>query len=180
MNLAEKIFTLRKQCGMSQEELAEKLNVSRQAVSRWEVGSAQPDAENVLNLSRLFGVTADYLLNDDYESDRDVPIVKKTESVTKNTLLQTMAAVWVAAFGLCGNLIFYVLSRFVQVRVPYVTYQNGEKLYTWSGDHLGYSYRYFIETHNLEFLTVLLWLLTAGGLGYLGYIIYCRKKQKRG
>ena len=58
--------------------LAERLNVSRQAVSRWEMGSALPDASNILQLSRLFGVTADYLLNDEYESDRDVPVVKKT------------------------------------------------------------------------------------------------------
>ena len=59
MTLPEKILRLRKQSGMSQEELAQKLEVSRQAVSRWEVGSAQPDASNILQLSRLFGVTAE-------------------------------------------------------------------------------------------------------------------------
>lgn len=53
MMLSEKILHLRKQQGMSQENLAEKLNVSRQAVSRWEMGSAQPDAGNILQLSRL-------------------------------------------------------------------------------------------------------------------------------
>lgn len=80
MKLSDKIIKLRKQSGMSQEELAEKLNVSRQAISRWEVGSAQPDASNVLQLSKLFGVTADYLLNDDYESDNDLPKVKEIKS----------------------------------------------------------------------------------------------------
>ncbi len=64
MTLPEKILALRKQRGLSQEELAGRLQVSRQAVSRWEVGSAQPDAHNILQLSRLFGVTADYLLDD--------------------------------------------------------------------------------------------------------------------
>lgn len=83
MTLPEKILRLRKQSGMSQEELAQKLEVSRQAVSRWEVGSAQPDASNILQLSRLFGVTADYLLNDDYESDRDLPAVRNTETAAK-------------------------------------------------------------------------------------------------
>ncbi|WP_300714401.1 helix-turn-helix transcriptional regulator [uncultured Acetatifactor sp.] len=58
MTLSEKILDLRKQQGMSQENLAEKLGVSRQAVSRWEVGSALPDASNIRQLSRLFGVTA--------------------------------------------------------------------------------------------------------------------------
>ena len=51
MTLSEKILDLRKQQGMSQENLAEKLGVSRQAVSRWEVGSALPDASNIRQLS---------------------------------------------------------------------------------------------------------------------------------
>ncbi len=62
MGLNEKIVELRKAQALSQEELAEKLNVSRQAVSRWETGTAMPDAANLLQLSRLFGVTTDYLL----------------------------------------------------------------------------------------------------------------------
>ncbi len=64
MTLSEKILTLRKGSGMSQEELADKLNVSRQAISRWEMGTAMPDVTNVLGLSKLFGVTTDYLLHD--------------------------------------------------------------------------------------------------------------------
>lgn len=76
MKLAEKILALRKSRGLSQEELAEKLNVSRQAISRWENGTALPDASNILQLSKIFGVTADYLLNDSYQSDNDVPKVK--------------------------------------------------------------------------------------------------------
>jgi len=77
MKLSEKIFALRKSHGLSQEELAEKLDVSRQAVSRWENGSALPDAQNVLRLSKLFHVTADYLLNDGYQSDDDLPKVQQ-------------------------------------------------------------------------------------------------------
>ena len=64
MQLAEKILALRKDRGMSQEDLAASLGVTRQTVSRWEVGSAQPDAENLLQLSLLFDVSADYLLRD--------------------------------------------------------------------------------------------------------------------
>ncbi len=76
MRLSDKIVELRKTNGWSQEELAEKLNVSRQAISRWEGAAAQPDATNILQLSKLFGVTTDYLLNDEYESDNDLPKVK--------------------------------------------------------------------------------------------------------
>lgn len=83
MNLTEKILFLRKKQGMSQEELAEKMNVSRQSVSRWEVGTAWPDATNILQLSKIFGVTTDYLLNDDYESDEDIPCVKEVQDSQK-------------------------------------------------------------------------------------------------
>ncbi len=80
MKLSDKIIRLRKSNGWSQEDLAEKLNVSRQAISRWEGATAQPDAANILQLSKLFGVTTDYLLNDEYESDNDLPKVKQLNS----------------------------------------------------------------------------------------------------
>ena len=67
MKLPEKIFDLRKRQGLSQEALAEKLHVSRQTVSRWETGSALPDAGNIVQLSRLFGITADELLDDGWD-----------------------------------------------------------------------------------------------------------------
>lgn len=78
--LSDKIIKLRKINGLSQEELGEKLNVSRQAISRWESNTAQPDATNILKLSKLFGVTTDYLLNDEFESDNDLPKVKEIKS----------------------------------------------------------------------------------------------------
>lgn len=77
MKLSDKIVSLRKSNGWSQEKLAEKLNISRQAISRWESDTAQPDVSNILQLSKLFGVTTDYLLNEDYESDNDLPKVKE-------------------------------------------------------------------------------------------------------
>lgn len=80
MKLADKIIQLRKSRGLSQDALAEKLNVSRQAISRWEMGTAMPDAANILQLSKLFGVSTDYLLNDDYQSDDDIPKVKEAKA----------------------------------------------------------------------------------------------------
>ena len=69
MTLPDKIIKHRKANGWSQEDFAEKLNLSRQAISRWENGTALPDAQNILQISKLFHVTTDYLLNDDYEND---------------------------------------------------------------------------------------------------------------
>ncbi len=65
MILADKITELRKKNGWSQEELAEKMDVSRQAVSKWESAQSVPDLNRVLQLSELFGVSTDYLLKDD-------------------------------------------------------------------------------------------------------------------
>lgn len=67
MTLSEKLLALRKKSGMSQEELAAKAGVSRQSVSRWEMGTALPDAQNLLELSRIFRVSADFLLRDEID-----------------------------------------------------------------------------------------------------------------
>lgn len=64
MKLAEKIIRLRKQKGWSQEELAERLEVSRQSVSKWESGLSNPDLDKILSMSELFGVSTDELLKD--------------------------------------------------------------------------------------------------------------------
>ena len=69
MILADKIIRLRKKLGWSQEELAEKMNVSRQAVSKWKGAQTIPDLGKVLQLSQLFGVTTDYLLKDEIENE---------------------------------------------------------------------------------------------------------------
>ena len=67
MILAEKISEERKKNGWSQEELAEKLSVSRQSVSKWESGQSVPDLNRILEMARIFGVTTDYLLKDEIE-----------------------------------------------------------------------------------------------------------------
>lgn len=163
MTLPEKILRLRKQSGMSQEELAQKLEVSRQAVSRWEVGSAQPDASNILQLSRLFGVTADYLLNDDYESDRDLPAVRNTETTAKWRMKRIILG-YAAAMGLLGNFIIYILSRAIEVAVPRVRVENGVKTYTWNADLTGRSFKYFVQEYDLQLLVWAFWIIFAAGL----------------
>ena len=67
---------------MSQEELAEKVNVSRQAVSKWEGAQSVPDLDKILTLSEIFGVSTDYLLKDDFETEEYIP----TDSGDKTSL----------------------------------------------------------------------------------------------
>ena len=64
MELHEKLYTLRKEKGLSQQAVAEALHVSRQAISRWELGTSVPTTENLSSLSKLYDVSLDHLLND--------------------------------------------------------------------------------------------------------------------
>ena len=101
MNVSEKIRTLRKSKGMSQEELAGQVNISRQAVSRWENGTALPDADNIVQLSKLFGVTTDYLLMDSYESDEDSPKIKENNKILHANLTRLAIIFQAAVLNAC-------------------------------------------------------------------------------
>ena len=78
MILADKIISLRKKAGWSQEELAEQLGVTRQSVSKWEGAQSVPDMDKVVQMSRLFGVTTDYLLKDELEEQAAAPAEEKS------------------------------------------------------------------------------------------------------
>ncbi len=65
MTLSEKILYCRKRCALSQEALAEKIGVSRQAISKWETGEAAPELSKLALLAKTFGVTADWLISED-------------------------------------------------------------------------------------------------------------------
>lgn len=103
MILADKIIRLRKKNGWSQEELAEKMHVSRQAVSKWESAQTIPDLEKILSLGSLFGVTTDYLLKDEIEDEEftdasDNVSVKRISLEQANAFLEwrKTASVWIA------------------------------------------------------------------------------------
>ena len=79
MNFPEKLLTLRKAKNLTQEQLAEKLDVSRQSISKWESGQAIPELEKIVALSAIFDVTTDYLLKSSEIDDLSV----KTEMLEK-------------------------------------------------------------------------------------------------
>ncbi|MGN0350237.1 MAG: helix-turn-helix domain-containing protein [Roseburia sp.] len=84
MIFADKVMEERKKNGWSQEELAEKLGVSRQSVSKWESAQSVPDLTRILQMADLFGVTTDYLLKDDCEKRAEnVPLTETVETVKK-------------------------------------------------------------------------------------------------
>lgn len=77
MNIGEKIKTLRQQNGLSQESLANKLSVSRQAITKWETNRGIPDIENLKSLSILFNVSLDYLVSE----DNDISFAQLRETI---------------------------------------------------------------------------------------------------
>ena len=79
MNFSEKLLSLRKAKDLTQEQLAEKLDVSRQSISKWESAQASPDLEKIVALSAVFDVTTDYLLKSSEIDDLSV----KTEMLEK-------------------------------------------------------------------------------------------------
>ncbi len=85
MNFGEKLQALRKSRSMSQEQLAERLEISRQSVSKWEVGESVPELDKVVTLSELFGVTTDYLLK---EGEPPQPVSPAVREDKRNTIGQ--------------------------------------------------------------------------------------------
>ena len=97
MILADKIMQLRRKAGWSQEELAEQLGVTRQSVSKWEGAQSIPDLEKVVQMSRLFGVSTDFLLKDELETEdhtlsEDVPPLRRVTMEAASAYLQLRRA----------------------------------------------------------------------------------------
>ena len=107
MIFADKLITLRKKAGWSQEELAEQLGVTRQSVSKWEGAQSVPDIDKILQMSPLFGVTTDYLLKDDaaepeYTED-DTSSLPRRNALTAAYWLVVVAIFLWYTFGPYGN-----------------------------------------------------------------------------
>ena len=132
MILADKIIRLRKKNGWSQEDLADKMNVSRQAVSKWEGAQTIPDLEKILQLSILFGVSTDYLLKDEIEDEEltndssSDTTIKRISLVEANAYLeQRKKASWRIALAtfLCilSPIALFVLTTLSGLPNPIIT-----------------------------------------------------------
>lgn len=129
MTLDKKLTRLRKREGLSQAEVSEKLDVSRQAVTKWETGLTRPSIENLKSLSKLYRVTLEYLLDDTAEISNSV----QTAGAQDNQFLETnerekssdtKKKFWI--IGTCIVLILLVLVAMIHIR--------GEKRNTPVGD----------------------------------------------
>ena len=102
MTFSEKLYKLRKHKGLSQEQLAERLAVSRQAISKWESGTAMPESEKLLVISRFFGVSLDYLMKDELE-DEDCSLEKSKNNGTDDVISrdQNIKSINLVGFVIC-------------------------------------------------------------------------------
>ncbi len=111
MNVGEKLQTLRKSKGLSQEQLAEALAVSRQAVSKWELNESMPDTQNIIQLSLLFDVSTDFLLFDDNEQTD--PLAAYNSQLERKQTQQRMQMLFAGTIGISTiGLIFSIVAWF--------------------------------------------------------------------
>lgn len=143
MTLGEKLLKLRKAQGWSQEELAGRIGVSRQALSRWEAGNAMPDVERVVLLSDLFGVSTDYLLRKDWT--QDAPVVQPEQKQTERRIVSWI----VTGVGAAGILTTFILGFALE---PYF---SCARLARWWN---------VWEDRNLLWAPILSWLLFLFGI----------------
>ena len=109
MTLSEKLYNLRRKQGLSQEALAEKLDCSRQVISKWENGATTPDAEMLQKYSELFGVSIDYLVKEDIEEPESLP---HTEKSVENKKLLGILGLAISLLGCASLTVFAAISVF--------------------------------------------------------------------
>ncbi len=110
MALSEKLYTLRKKSGLSQEQLAEQLNVSRQAISKWESGASSPESDKLIAISNYFGVSLDYLMKADNEQSKDTSQAAQGETSQASEHAQRSVGFIICICGIICLIVWGVLS----------------------------------------------------------------------
>lgn len=108
MDLGQKLYEYRKEKGLSQEEVAEKINVTRQSVSKWETNQSTPDFDKIIPICELYGITPDELISGVKKEDIVDNITKENEDKKKKK-----------AFGIgLGVLIYFIAIAWIMITIP--------------------------------------------------------------
>ncbi len=168
MTFGEKLQLLRKRQGLSQEKLAEQLDISRQAVSKWELGESLPDTENVVQLGKLFDVSIDYLLKDEILREDGIPEAQNNTADSQRKFrsnIQLVIGIICTAIGCIGNIALMVLSTMIEAHVTKTRILPDGSVQSYGGgDVLGYDFGTFISEYRLQALLVIFILLVIGGI----------------
>ena len=109
MKFEEKLIKLRREHGLSQEDLGEKLNVTRQTISKWELGETKPDSGKIMEIAKLFNVSTDSLLNEATDSMNSINDEQenKSQNNSKNNLLYILVCFLIICI-ICSGLFFVI------------------------------------------------------------------------
>ena len=166
MTFGEKLQALRKARGWSQEELATQINVSRQALSKWESGASVPDTENVIALSRLFGVSTDYLLLENGETTAQAT---PTAAPAAENKWPVMRIVWLF------TMILAILGK-IALRIWASTLPAAEQ---WSHTFGRYvevtGVRVLMARYDVGWLLLLTWAMLIAG--FVGTVFYKQMRE---
>ena len=166
MTFSEKLVTLRKDSGMSQDALAEKLGVSRQAVSKWELGTAMPETKNIVQLAEIFGVRIDYMMNYiPHSKTEDLKYIFKKYSSTFYFVLYEL---FTFTYMLCLAHLSVVAYSIIKHTFGGATTINGGTLTKWN-------FNYIIHIMSVNADNIIIALL----IGALSFLLtrYIRKKD---
>ncbi|MBQ8540846.1 MAG: helix-turn-helix transcriptional regulator [Clostridia bacterium] len=160
MTFGTKLQNLRKEKNMSQEDLANLLNVSRQAISKWELDQSLPDTTNIIAISKIFGVTTDYLLLQETVNPTHKSSVPDK---TKNVVL-LLAGILSSAIGFLGTFTLYFVSRFIKVPMSVKSLVSDGYNTIYVRDFIK-----FITHFNLELIVLFFLILMLTGISLIIY-----------
>ena len=172
MKIGNKINQLRKLSGMTQEQLAEKLNVSRQTISKWESDSTSPDLESIVKISRIFHVSLDDLLK-----EGEAGVSNKTdEEITLEDLMKINLHNRKMTLLLISGLIFIMVSI---LNFAYVIALQSTTLST---QYM--LYRYIVtgqyENAPIDYMRLMIPSIIAAAIGVILFISYTIERRKKG
>lgn len=172
MEIGNKINQLRKLSGMTQEQLAEKLNVSRQTISKWESDSTSPDLESIVKISRIFHVSLDDLLK-----EVEAGVANKTdEQITLEDLMKINLHNRKMTLLLISGLIFIMVSI---LNFAYVIALQSTTLST---QYM--LYRYIVtgqyENAPIDYMRLMIPSIIAAAIGVILFISYTIERRKKG
>lgn len=130
MTLGEKLQKLRKQSGLSQEALAEKVTVTRQTISKWELGQSLPDLDFIAQLSDIFNVSSDYLIKDEMTEPSELPYKKRNYQLSEKS--KRIILVIVSAAALIAIFVCLVCNYFTAKRLSWSVIVSVSIIAAWS------------------------------------------------
>lgn len=173
MTMGEKILNMRRARGWNQEELAERIGVTRQAVSRWEAGSAKPDADKIITICDLFGVSADYLLRDQYSGEGSCLQMENKPSTAFSAKVRSLTLEQWTALGslIAGGSVLFVLKLIYVLKDTNYSYHSGYAHYE--------GFQAFLRFKDLLFVWYLALIAFVGGLIFLFVWPMIRKDKEK-